>query len=106
MTAVEFLAQTIDHRILNVEGNPEAPLLGDGINSRTPFRQSDNPFIRLPTRAIIATWFALVILSLLSLGLTLVYLSIEEGFNLAFFFGASAVFLILAGIGTVVRSRG
>lgn len=97
--------EAFDQRNINVEGNPEAPLLGQGINRRTPFRQSDNPLIRLPTRAIIATWFALTILSLLLSGLSMVYFSIEEGFNLAFFFGASAVFLILTGIGTVVRSQ-
>lgn len=50
-------------------------------------------------------WFVPTILSLLSLGLSLVYLCIEEGFNVAFFFGASAMFLIFTGWNSSQKSE-
>ena len=45
-----------DSVVINIEGNPEAPLLGRAVSSRTPFSQNDNSFIRLPARVASAVW--------------------------------------------------
>lgn len=42
---------------------------------------------------------------LLSLGGALVYLNIRENFNMAFFLGASVIFLIVATTGSTTRKR-
>jgi hypothetical protein len=62
----------------NVEGNLEAPLHGQGLNMRTPFRESDNPLIRLPTRAALTVWLALEYLMRVSIrAITAVWIIID-----------------------------
>ncbi|RSL98937.1 hypothetical protein BHE90_012038 [Fusarium euwallaceae] len=46
--------RTYDEEV-NIEGNPEARLLGQDVNSWTPPQEHDNPFIRLPARALLRT---------------------------------------------------
>jgi hypothetical protein len=86
-----------------------------------PFSQSDNPFIRLPTRAMISIWSVIIeiwsaiielvqtaasgitvkfviMIILLFLGGALVYLAVRDEFNLLYFFGACAMFLFVSAI--------
>jgi hypothetical protein len=46
---------------VNVEGNPEAPLLGEHVESWTKPWEHDNPLIRLSGRAFLAASSSLVL---------------------------------------------
>lgn len=46
--------------LINIEGNPEAALLGRGLGTSTPFTQHDNAVIRGTARAISAIWLWIV----------------------------------------------
>lgn len=45
-----------EHVVINIEGNPEQPLLGQHIHSSTPLWQNGNPFIRIPARIVRGTF--------------------------------------------------